>query len=1025
MTRRVRVLLASAGSGKTWQLSTHFLRLLAEGVPPERILASTFTRKAAAEILGRVLGRLADAAESEKARRELDSALGTASTCAEQRERLALLARNLQRFRVQTLDSFLVELAQTFAPAIGLPPGWHIADDVEAGRARAAALELALESGSMEEVERLLFALARSRSSQQVHQRLHDLVEVAHGLARQSAPEAWDRIRAIERPSEDEIGRCADAVRAMSLPATKKGEPDKRWVTARKSALEAIEQRDWSRVPALGFGKAVLAGKTQYCEKDIDPGALAAFAILLHLPAADLAEKLAQQNRAARSWMERHEAAYRSAQREGGGVRFDDLAHALTGGLGGSAALHGDELAQRLDARLDHLLLDEFQDTSTAQWRALRGLAEELAADGTGRRSLLCVGDAKQSIYGWRDAEPELLLRLSEQLDRVFDGFATREPFASRPEDAAAAAAFARACDRHVAHDKEKRGSVRVRTCASGTNADELRARSVEATVALVEDLVRAAPRATIAVLLRKNAMSNPLVLGLRAKGIAASGDGGNPLTDSAAVQAALAWLHWLDHPGDGVARFHAANSPLRDALGLAGAPSGRALGDLHRRARLSLLERGLAESLAPLRVTVELEFGAWEARRFGQLIELALAHGTGAMLRTQEFCDRVRATRVEDPSSAQVKVMTIHGAKGLEFDCVVLPELDTKFGAVREEFTWARAERDPAREIGAISHALAADSRQLLDFCGETLPSELHAATRARVVRDELGALYVAMTRAKHRLELILQPEVPSYAKVSFSSMVRTAFGLGTDRLEPGAVVYTQPGSDDGWAGEPIEPGRAPPEPRVEPRLALAPAQRDRELERAAPSRSGERSRIAADELFAPQSASARLHGLRMHAWLASVEWIESYEVDRAALVEIARRESLDGEGLDVSLEAFVAAIARPGLRECLARPSGAAEAWRERRFARVAGGKLEAGAFDRVVVVRETGRVASARLVDFKTDRIAGDGERFAEAVARHTPQLRAYRRALAAVTALPETQIVAELFFLDLDRAVTVDR
>ena len=66
------------------------------------------------------------------------------------------------------------------------------------------------------------------------------------------------------------------------------------------------------------------------------------------------------------------------------------------------------EIAFRLDARIDHLLLDEFQDTSVGQWQALRPLAQEIASTGNADRvrSLLVVGDPKQSIYGWRAGEP-------------------------------------------------------------------------------------------------------------------------------------------------------------------------------------------------------------------------------------------------------------------------------------------------------------------------------------------------------------------------------------------------------------------------------------------------------------------------------------------------------------------------------------------------------------------------------------------------------------------------------------------
>ena len=101
MTRDAHVILASAGSGKTWQLTTHYLKLVCAGVPPEQILASTFTRKAAAEILARVFERLARAASDERGRSELDAAVGGGPrTCEQYRDLLARTARGVHRLRI-------------------------------------------------------------------------------------------------------------------------------------------------------------------------------------------------------------------------------------------------------------------------------------------------------------------------------------------------------------------------------------------------------------------------------------------------------------------------------------------------------------------------------------------------------------------------------------------------------------------------------------------------------------------------------------------------------------------------------------------------------------------------------------------------------------------------------------------------------------------------------------------------------------------------------------------------------------
>ena len=129
------VIRASAGTGKTYQLASRFLQLLDADVAPESILAATFTRKAAGEILERILSTLASAAINEKKRGELADAIGSQQLTSERcRELLAKLTRRLHRLQVGTLDSFFAKLASSFSLELGLPPGWRIAETIEVKR---------------------------------------------------------------------------------------------------------------------------------------------------------------------------------------------------------------------------------------------------------------------------------------------------------------------------------------------------------------------------------------------------------------------------------------------------------------------------------------------------------------------------------------------------------------------------------------------------------------------------------------------------------------------------------------------------------------------------------------------------------------------------------------------------------------------------------------------------------------------------------------------------------------------------
>ena len=128
-----RLFLASAGTGKTYNLVVHFVGLLLRGVPPEKILATTFTRKAAGEILERVIEHLVEAVTREDKLAELQAELPKVDVSEEAcRRLLASLTRSLDQLRVKTLDAFFVSIAKVYALDLGLPPDWQIIDEVDA-----------------------------------------------------------------------------------------------------------------------------------------------------------------------------------------------------------------------------------------------------------------------------------------------------------------------------------------------------------------------------------------------------------------------------------------------------------------------------------------------------------------------------------------------------------------------------------------------------------------------------------------------------------------------------------------------------------------------------------------------------------------------------------------------------------------------------------------------------------------------------------------------------------------------------
>ena len=224
-----RVLIrASAGTGKTFRLSNWFLAELFDSSDTAELLATTFTRKAAREILDRVLVRLAAAALDESSCREL---AGFINRPVDREQCLALLGRmtnELQRIRVSTLDSFFAQIATNCSLDLGLPPGWTIIDGNSDRELRREAIEVLLR----EEGQQLAMQLQRMTvgdSNRSVTRLIDSAVGSAYQTYLDSSAPAWTRFPEVHPLSSDGLLSAIADLEEMELPQTSKGEPNKTW----------------------------------------------------------------------------------------------------------------------------------------------------------------------------------------------------------------------------------------------------------------------------------------------------------------------------------------------------------------------------------------------------------------------------------------------------------------------------------------------------------------------------------------------------------------------------------------------------------------------------------------------------------------------------------------------------------------------------------------------------------------------------------------------------------------------------
>lgn len=518
----------------------------------------------------------------------------------------------------------------------------------------------------------------------------------------------------------------------------------------------------------------------------------------------------------------------------------------------------------------------------------------------------------------------------------------------------------------------------------------------------------------------------------LRELKIDASGEGGQFLTDDPAVNVVLSALILADHPGDRVAWFHVSSSPLGAVVGATREAQPAAVS---QRIRSGLIELGYAGLIARWAEALAPSCNARSVHRLTQLIEVADTYDTAGSLRPSRFVDHARATQVEEPSAASVRVMTIHRSKGLEFDAVVLPELEVNWGKVSDNVLLHR--RSPGEPIDAVFPTINKDIRPLIPGAEEAF-----ACTQRVRMLDDMSALYVGMTRARHALHMVIKPLKSKkkggpcsagWTNLSPAALLRQALGKGEPDFDPESRLFSA-GNDD-WADRLAKPeAAAQPLDPVPLRIRLAPAPHaTRTLPIVSPSAMQGGGRVSVDKLFSQTTSEAMDRGSVLHAWFEHVGFLDRGEtptetqcmevaaslapgVGRAVVASWFRDFAAMLEKAEVR-GALCASAAQPGTST----PRVDVELWRERPFIVTMEGRLLRGQFDRVVVKRQGGKAIRAEVLDYKSDRVAV--EMMESLVETYRPQVAAYRGALSQMLGLGMADITAKLLFLMPGRVVKV--
>jgi ATP-dependent helicase/nuclease subunit A len=754
--RRGELLLdAGAGSGKTSVLVERFARAVHEdGIGVGQILTITFTEKAAAELRERIRNRLRGAGDDEA-------------------------ARATESAWISTIHAFCARLLRTHALAAGLDPEFTVLDERETAPLRRAALDAALEAAAqMPEGSELISAFGPGTLRGTIASTYAELR--ARGALEPRLPPA------PVPPNPLDVRSACLLVEDLALVVQRElgaiGDPGRRVLDAidmlDRAPLILESGRPWpGQLERLRLGNAANALKSQACDAYRE-----ALEELLQM-ASETAVETARD--AFDTLLREYGVRYTELKRRRSAVDFADLE------LLARELLRRQEIGERYRERFTRVMVDEMQDTNDVQLELI---------DLVTQLDLVMVGDAQQSIYGFRHANVELFEERGQRLEKIGARATLATNFRSRAEILNALnGAFADALGDSFraltpGRDDVPASEPLVELIIADRDASRpdpdpsveqlaapWRVAEARALAERVRELIGTgqARAGDVVVLLRATTDMQVYEQALEACGVPTYVIGGRGYWSHPQVLALVAYLRALANPLDTEALYGVFVSPLcglsLDALVLVAAGAEGQLSEIDRR-RLQefdtwfrgerraaawlgpeqLLDRALVHSGYELHIA-----GLPDARRrlanVRKLLRLAhewqVEHGSelrGFVDLLQSRADGADGAReseapVESEALDAVRLMTIHRSKGLEFPVVCVADIGRQ--VLPRAGSLIRVGRDGQRFGLRLKQPGEGQRVSVLDY------EELKLEERERESEEERRLFYVAMTRAKERL--------------------------------------------------------------------------------------------------------------------------------------------------------------------------------------------------------------------------------------------------------------------------------
>ncbi|MGI6681359.1 MAG: UvrD-helicase domain-containing protein [Bdellovibrionota bacterium] len=1027
-----KLIEANAGSGKTFSLTLEYIKLLLEGESVENILATTFTKKAASEILSRVIERLAMAVLDKEEEKELLLQINSENIKLSPKVALNNLIKFQHKIMISTMDSFFAKIATIFSTELGFISKIDISsEDVKNGILAEAMIKLFKEE-EPKKIYDFLNDISNKNEIKSVSDSLFEHFNSFYSEFKNTTKEAWGSLSYDkELLSKDYIASLINDISNTKVPKNKNGSEKANYLKVKTQLLSDLENGNFDNLLTSQLFQNIINGVSTFDRIEIPIDIKFIAQKVIKLFCAYNIEKLNNKTNLIYGLIKKFSKIYEETRDKIGALDFSELKWTLSK----IASLDNlNEIYYRLDTRLRHILLDEFQDTSREEWVIIKPMVDEILSSI--ERTFFCVGDPKQAIYAWRGGVADIFKTIKDNWPQVkkevlaksyrsspviidfvnlicknFKSIDVEECFKDVIEK------WDENFSEHLAHNKELRGNVLVQIISKekeeenkeDTNENVKEDKEdrednihVISTCKRVKELVDKYPQISIGVLCRSNNLVGEIIFALNEPpyNIKASQEGKVRLVDFKSVIFILSVLKYMEHRRDTMCLFKIKSV------------SKELFGDEVRDKTLQLLKRifiddGFKGVVSFLYKDIKDKLSSLEKLVVEQLIDICILYDQEGKKNIDEFLNYVSLQTMVNITSSNVRVMTMHAAKGLEFDAVVLPNIEDDIFKHQDKILHYYEDR--TKKPKRVLLGAKASVSRVLEKEHEVY-SEMALQEKKIKLEETFCLLYVALTRAKQSLSIFISKDYKNkLTKKNYYSMASFILQILGSKISNEEVFKI--GDDDFYKVKEEKKSEAKKckdknKDKNKDKEILFTSFKKKEKEKnlsvKSPSNEEGDGEYLVKDILNINLEQTLKRGSVYHKFFENISWLDEVDVEAKNFIIRDAQNDFSESELSEMFEKFKNSLTFPKIRERLSK-AYYFDTWEiddievlvEEPIMFKQNDVIYKGFIDRVVLGYKKGKISNIEIIDFKTDSVSS--ENVGSKLSFYKPQIEIYKNAL----------------------------